>query len=184
MRQRIKYILNNIRNVLIFDLRYPWIKHGKNTHCQSSTTFWSPHKHIILGDNVGIGPRCMFQCDTIIGNKVAIAGDVAFLNSDDHNYNVIGKTMWDSGRGDKFKIIVHDDVWIGHGTIILSPAEIGRGSIIAAGSVVTKDVAPYSIVGGVPARFIKYRFTKEEILEHERLLIENKEMQEEEKTNI
>lgn len=184
MRFEVKYLLNEIRNLLIFKFRYPWIKHGINIHCQYSTIFWSPHKHIILGNNVGIGPGCIFLCDTEIGNKVAIAANVAFVNSDDHNYNIIGKTMWDSGRGDKYKIIVEDDVWIGHGAIILSPARIGRGVIIAAGSVVTKDVPPYNIVGGSPAKFIKYRFTKEEIVEHERRLIESKEMSEKDRTII
>lgn len=181
---KVKSLLNLARNTLIFKFRYPWIKHGSNTHCQFSTTFWSPHKHIILGNNVGIGPRCCFLCDTNIGNKVAIAGNVAFLNSDDHNYDIIGKTMWDSGRGDKYKIIVNDDVWIGHGAIILSPVRIGRGAIIAAGSVVTKDVSPYSIVGGSPAKFIKWRFTEEEIIEHERRLVKNNEMSEEERTKV
>lgn len=184
MRTKIKGFLNHIRNLLLFRIRFRWVKHGKNTHCQYSTTFWSPRKNIILGDNVGIGPRCLFLSDTIIGNKVAIAADVAFLNSDDHNYDVIGKTMWDSGRGDKYNITIADDVWIGHGAIILSPAKIGRGAIVAAGSVVTKDVAPYSIVGGSPARFIKWRFAKEEIIEHERILIENGEMSEASRTII
>ena len=163
MTYQAKNLLNLIRNSLIFRIKYPWIVHGRNTHCQYSTTFWSPHRKIILGDNVGIGPRCTFLCDTLIGSKVAIAGNVAFLNSDDHKYNVIGKTMWDSGRGDKYEIIIEDDVWIGYGAIILSPVRIGRGSIVAAGSVVTKDVAPYAIVGGNPAKLIKLRFTEEEI---------------------
>ena len=79
--------------------------------------------------------------------------------------------MWDSGRGDKYKITVDDDVWIGHGSIILSPTYIGRGSIIAAGSIVIKDVPAYSIVGGNPARIIKMRFTPQEIAEHETLLV-------------
>lgn len=112
----------------------------------------------------------MFQADTTIGNHVAIASYVAFLNSDDHRYDIIGKTMWDSGRGDKYEIIVEDDVWIGHGAIILAPAKVGRGSIVAAGSVVNKDVPRYSIVGGVPAKVLKMRFTLEQIIEHERLL--------------
>lgn len=107
---------------------------------------------------------------TLPGNKLFIASHAAFLNSDDHRYDIIGKTIWDSGRGDKYKIVVEDDVWIGHGAIILSPANIGRGSIIAAGSVVTKDVPAYAIVGGNPARIIKMRFTPQEIAEHEKLL--------------
>lgn len=173
MVSEIKYVLNAIRNLLVFKIIYPWVKHGINTHCQFSTTFWSPRRSITLGDNVGIGPRCYFLCDTNIGNKVAIAGNVAFLNSDDHNYNVIGKAMWDSGRGDKYIIIIEDDVWIGYGAILLSPLTIGKGSIIAAGSIVVKDVPPYAIVGGNPARILKMRFTEEEIIEHERRLIGN-----------
>ena len=174
--------MNRFRNVILFGLKYRWIKHGSNIHCQFSTRFWSPHKHIVLGNHVGIGFRCLFQSDTIIGNKVAIATNVAFLNSDDHNYNIIGKTIWDSGRGDKYQIVVEDDVWIGYGAIILSPVRIGRGAIVGAGSVVLKDVPAYSIVGGCPARFIKWRFTKEEIIEHENRLIANKEMSEKERT--
>ena len=176
----IKGVLNRFRNIILFKLFYPWVKIGSNVHCQFSTSFWSPSRSIIIGDNVGIGYRCVFQCDTIIGDKVAIASSVAFLNSDDHNYNVIGKMMWDSGRGDKFKIIVEDDVWIGHGAIILSPATIGRGSIIAAGSVVTKDVLPYSIVAGNPARLLKTRFSPAEILKHEKMQAEGKNKFEEE----
>lgn len=166
----IKDALNRIRNLIKFRLLHPWIITGKNIHCQYSTFFYSPHKDIKLGDNVGIGARCYFLCDTLIGNKVFIASSVAFLNSDDHNYNVIGKTIWDSGRGDKYKIIVEDDVWVGHGAILLSPVRVGHGSIIAAGSVVTKDVPPYAIVGGNPARLIKWRFSEDEIIEHERIL--------------
>lgn len=118
--------------------------------------------------------RCVFACDSTIGNNVAIADHVAFLNSDDHNFDIIGKTIWESGRGDKYSITVGDDVWIGHGAILLSPLTIGKGSIIAAGSVVTKDVNPYSIVGGSPAKLIRMRFTSEQITEHEQKLAENK----------
>ena len=170
LRKLINSFLNTFRNILIFKIKYPWITCGKNVHCQYSTTFWSPHKDIVLGDFVGIGPRCNFLCDTEIGKKVMIAGGVAFLNSNDHVYNIIGKTMWDSGRGEDGKIIVEDDVWIGYGVIILSPVKIGRGSIVAAGSIVLKDVPPYSIVAGGPAKVIKMRFTKEQIIEHERIL--------------
>jgi acetyltransferase-like isoleucine patch superfamily enzyme len=174
-----KIVLNRVRNILLFNIKYPWIKKGNNVHCQFSTTFWSPHRDIVLGNNVCIGPRCYFLCDIKIGNKVLIAPAVAFLNSDDHNFNIIGKTIWDSGRGDNYKIVVEDDVWIGHGAIILSPVNIGRGAIIAAGSVVTKDVPRYNIVGGSPAKLIKWRFTKEEIIEHECRLVKSKEISEE-----
>jgi acetyltransferase-like isoleucine patch superfamily enzyme len=182
MEKKLRYFLNKIRSFLIFRIRYRWIRSGKNVHCKPSVTFWSPHKDIILGNNVGIGPRCLFLCDTKIGNKVVIAASVAFLNSDDHNYSIIGKTIWDSGRGDNYRIKVEDDVWIGHGAIILSPCTIGRGAIVAAGSVVTKDVLPYSIVGGSPAKLLKYRFSKAEIFKHESMLIDRMEIRDDERT--
>jgi acetyltransferase-like isoleucine patch superfamily enzyme len=168
--QMLKSILNQIRNFWMFKIRYPWVKIGDHVHCQRSAFFWSPHKHIVLGSYVGIGGGCVFLCDIEIGNKVLIAADVAFLNSDDHRYDIVGKTIWDSGRGDKYKIIIEDDVWIGHGSIILTPACIGRGSIIAAGSIVNKDVPRYAIVAGVPAKVVTMRFSEEQIVEHEKIL--------------
>ena len=61
----------------------------------------------------------------------------------------------------KGDIFIDDDVWIGYRSTIMSGIHIGRGAVIAAGSVVTKDVPPYAIVGGVPAKVIKYRFDNE-----------------------
>lgn len=65
----------------------------------------------------------------------------------------------------KGNIIVDDDVWIGFNAIILSGVHIGQGAIVAAGAVVTKDVPPYAIVGGVPAKVIRYRFDEDMIRE-------------------
>lgn len=64
-------------------------------------------------------------------------------------------------------VLIQKDVWIGAGAIILKGVKIGQGSIIAAGALVINDVDNYSIVGGVPAKHIKYRFTKDQIEEHE-----------------
>lgn len=65
--------------------------------------------------------------------------------------------------------IIGNDVWIGHGVTILQGVKIGNGSIVAAGAVVTKDVPPYAIVGGVPAKVIKYRFEKDLISKMEQI---------------
>jgi serine acetyltransferase len=65
----------------------------------------------------------------------------------------------------KGNIVIDDDVWIGYGVTILSGVHIGQGAVVAAGAVVTKDVPPYAIVGGVPAKIIKYRFSPEIIEE-------------------
>jgi acetyltransferase-like isoleucine patch superfamily enzyme len=166
----IKSLFNFIRNIFIFHIRYPWVKIGHNVHSHWSTCFWSPRKHIFIGNDVGIGHGCLILVDIEIGNKVLIADNVAFLNSDEHRYDIVGKTIWDSGNGHKYKIIVEDDVWLGHGVIVLSPAHIGHGAIVAAGSVVTKDVLPYSIVGGNPAKVIKMRFDPDQIVQHEKVL--------------
>lgn len=106
-----------------------------------------------------------------IGNYVSIAQNVSFVLNGDHNVNnistypfknkIIDNTIDEAAtKGD---IIVEDDAWIGYGSIILSGVEIGQGAIIAAGSVVTKNVPPYAVVGGVPAKIIKHRFNKKQI---------------------
>lgn len=71
-------------------------------------------------------------------------------------------------------VIVHSNVWIGMNVTLLSGVIIGRGATVAAGAVVTKNVPPYSIVGGVPAKFIKFYLTKNEILIHEKELYAEK----------
>ncbi len=63
----------------------------------------------------------------------------------------------------KYQVVIGNDVWIGCNSIILGGVKIGDGAIVGAGAVVTRDVAPYSIVAGVPAKVIKYRFTDEQI---------------------
>ena len=67
-------------------------------------------------------------------------------------------------------VVIEEDVWIGANVTILKGVHIGRGTIIAAGSVVTHSMPAYCVSGGVPAKIIKYRWTIEEIMEHERLL--------------
>lgn len=160
-------LLNHVRNLLIFTLRYPWVMRGKNLHIQWSTTIWSPRKLVRFGDNVGIGPYCSIETDLIIGNSVLVGGFVGFLARDAHSPLLPGTTMFDSPRGDRHRIVVEDDVWIGYGAIILSGVTIGRGSIIAAGALVTKNVPRYSIVASPPATVLKQRFLPEQIEFHE-----------------
>lgn len=103
----------------------------------------------------------------IIGNFCSVAPNVWFLVSSEHPYKgfstypfkvkICGQFAEASSKGD---IVVKDDVFIGFGSIIYSGVTIGQGAIVAAGSVVTKDVPPYAIVGGNPAKIIKYRFSE------------------------
>jgi len=66
-------------------------------------------------------------------------------------------------------VVIEDDVWCGANVTILKGVTIGHGSVVAAGAVVTKSFPPYSIIGGVPAKLIRMRFTPEQIEDHERL---------------
>lgn len=100
-----------------------------------------------------------------IGSYCSIARNVKFLLSGEHRTDTLSTYPFSVKRfGDKAEafakndIIVEDDVWIGDSAIISSGVHIGQGAIIAAGAVVTKDVPPYAIVGGNPAKLIKYRF--------------------------
>jgi acetyltransferase-like isoleucine patch superfamily enzyme len=132
--------------------------------------FYSPHRRITLGDYVQFGPGCSVQCDIVFGSKILVARNVAFVGRDDHRMDVVGQAIWDSGRGDRYQTIVEDDVWIGHGAIVVSGVTIGRGSVVAAGAVVSRDVPRYAIVAGVPARLVRMRFSPQQIALHERLL--------------
>jgi acetyltransferase-like isoleucine patch superfamily enzyme len=164
-------MLNRIRIFWYFFLRHGWVRHGKNVHVQLGCFFGGAEPDITIGDRVGIGFSCFFLSKCQIGSDILIASNCHFVNRFDHRYNVVGKTMWDSGRGAAGKIIVEDDVWIGESATILAPLVIGRGSIVAAGAIVTCDVPPYSIVAGNPARVIKMRFSAAEIVEHQARLL-------------
>ena len=105
-----------------------------------------------------------------IGSFCSIAPDVSFVLSGDHHINHLTTFPFYSkvidGRNEatsKGDIEVADDVWIGVGAIILSGVKVGQGAIIGAGAVVTKDVPAYAIVGGNPAKVIKYRFSEKVI---------------------
>ena len=100
-----------------------------------------------------------------IGSYCSIGPEVIFLLSSDHNGKHISTFPFKVKLGitdfegeSKGDIVVEDDVWIGCRAIILSGIKVGRGAIIAAGAVITKDVPPYAIVAGCPAKVIKYRF--------------------------
>lgn len=109
----------------------------------------------------------------IVGNYVSIAQQVSFLLDVEHNMNTISTYPFkvkmlkqvDAESFSKGDILVDDDVWIGYGATIMSGVHIGQGAVVAAGAVVTRDVPPYAVVGGVPAKVIKKRFDEEIISE-------------------
>lgn len=135
------------------------------------------YHNISIGDNVSIGKNAMFMCtraEIKIGNNVMF-GPHVFMITGGHRIDLIGRYMKSIGNDEKLSendkdIIVEGDNWIGANSIILKGVTIGRGAVIAAGAIVTKDVPRYAIVGGNPASIIKMRFSSEKIIEHERIL--------------
>lgn len=129
----------------------------------------SVSRDIEAGAYTFIGPGCSIYPKVHIGKLSMLAGKVTIVGGDHYYRNVNLPTVF-SGRDELRPTYIGDDVWIGTHTIIMTGVKIGNGAIVAAGSVVTKDVEPYTIVGGVPAKFIKMRFTEEEIKRHELML--------------
>lgn len=108
----------------------------------------------------------------VIGSYCSVAGGVKFLVSGDHALDRIStfpfQTRCLTGEWEalsKGDIVIDDDVWIGYGATILSGVHIGQGAVVAAGAVVSKDVPPYAVAAGVPAKVIKFRFAPEIIEE-------------------
>lgn len=108
-----------------------------------------------------------------IGNFCSIGPNVTFVLNSEHPIDHISTYPFkvklfriaESEAITKGDIILKDDVWLGCNCTIMSGVTIGQGAIVAAGAVVTKDVPPYSVVGGVPAKVIKYRFSADVISE-------------------
>ena len=162
--------VNAIRTWYLFRVRYPWMTRRGFVRMPLSVSVASPNRRVSFGHRVQLGPRCTIQTDVSFGDSVLVAGEVAFLGRHDHRVDVVGATVWGSGRGETRGIVVEDDVWIGWRAIVLDGVTIGRGAVVGAGAVVTKTVSPYAIIAGVPAREISRRFTDEQARQHEAML--------------
>jgi acetyltransferase-like isoleucine patch superfamily enzyme len=140
------------------------------------------YKNIILSSNIFIGPGASFiaaKSFIKIGDNCLFGPNVS-IRGGNHSTHIVGKLMANYLQKDKLDsddqpVIIEEDVWVGTGAIILKGVTVGRGAIIAAGSVITKDVPPYSIVGGVPGKVIKYRWDLEMIIQHEKIAYSEKE---------
>jgi acetyltransferase-like isoleucine patch superfamily enzyme len=146
---------------------------GKNVRFDASG-YYSFHS-ISIGDDVFIGNGAHFSAaisEIRIGNKVMFGPNVT-IRGGNHNTSVSGVYMADvktKRPEDDQPVVIEDDVWIGCNATILKGVTLGRGSVIAAGAVVTRSVPPYAVAGGVPAKILKFRWSVEESMEHEREL--------------
>lgn len=167
----------SIINILSFELNERKLKkqwRKNNQHNFTNIVHGNSKEYISVGNatygtlNVHITSD---KAKLKIGSYCSIADEVMFLLSSDHPLDRLSTYPFESmllskeyNEGQtKGDIVVGDDVWIGYRSTILSGVTIGQGAVIAAGSVVTKDVPPYTIVGGNPAKIIKYRFDEKTI---------------------
>ena len=134
--------------------------------------------NLSVGDGTSIPKGSTIYCTDAactIGKKV-LFGPKPTIITGDHRIDILGMYMADVTVEEKFvdgvnvydqPVVIEDDVWCGANVTILKGVIIGHGSVVAAGAVVTKSFPPYSIIGGIPAKLLKMRFTEEEIKEHE-----------------
>jgi acetyltransferase-like isoleucine patch superfamily enzyme len=156
-----------------------FLTYGKDLHIGAGSILWAPHR-ILIGNHVYIGKQVHIEANCRIGDFCMIANRVGFVGRHDHDHAQVGFPMrfarWVGGPDTptayrEESIIVEDEVWVGYGAILMTGTRIGKGSVIAAGSVVTRDIPPYSIVGGNPARVIKRRFEEPDLIDrHEELI--------------
>ena len=126
---------------------------GKWVNIDKGVTFATDIK---LGEGSGIGANCSIPTGVTIGDHVMMGIDILMFTNE-HRHDDITVPMGLQGRTEVEPIVIEDDVWIGSRSLIMKGVRIGHGAIIAAGSVVTKDVPPYEIWGGNPAHFLKSR---------------------------
>lgn len=126
---------------------------GKNVNIYGKAIFT---KLLSVGDNSDIGLRSYIQGNVRIGNDVMMAPDVCIYTKN-HRFNDLNIPIRLQGQETENPVVIENDVWIGTRVIILPGVHVGEGSIIGAGSVVTRNVEAWSIVAGNPAKFIKSR---------------------------
>lgn len=168
MRRLIDYALRRValrKNVTV----------GSRFHVGPGSVIWAPRR-LRIGRDVYVGKNVTIQVDGEIGDNVLIANSVGIIGRTDHATSAVGVAIREADWvGECPEILsqptrIGSDVWIGYGAIILSGVTVGDSSVVGAGSLVTRDVAPNTVVAGAPATHRKQRFSDADFSEHWKLL--------------
>lgn len=132
-------------------------------------------QHVFIGNNVSIGKGAIFMCTNAnieIEDNVVASHCLTIITGDHERRvgmfcNSITEELKNKSIGLDQDVRIESDVWIGYGVTILKGVTISRGTTLSTGAVVNKTTLPYSIYGGVPAKFIKFYWTIDQIIEHE-----------------
>lgn len=166
---KIKQFGKKLRMWALLRVRFHLLSVGHDFYCGHGVHIRP--RCLSVGDHVYIGNYCHIASRTQIGNFVMLASYVSIVGGD-HRIDVPGTPMIFAGRDVNQSVIIEDDVWIGHGAILMHGVKIGEGAIVAAGAIVTNDVEPYAIVAGVPAKLVRMRFSEDQRLLHSAMLNE------------
>ncbi len=175
-------ILKKARNEFLRKIIYKRYSIGKGFSSGLRVRIWG-RREIRIGKNFYIGRDSFIESDVIIGDNVMWGNRVALVGRYDHNYQQLGVPIRFSSsvrdkdynwKGKNITTVIEDDVWVGYGTTILAGVKIGEGSIVGASSLVAKDIEPYSIYIGIPAKKIKNRFNTTEDLHKHLELVKSK----------
>ena len=131
-------------------------KSGRRTRVLSGVMIYYPSK-MVIGSDVGISAYCQFNAGggIEIGDGVLI-GPGSIVWSQNHAYESLDAPIRDQGYT-RAKVVIENDVWIGAGSIVLPGVRLAQGTVVAAGSVVTKSSESYTVIAGVPARVLRMR---------------------------
>lgn len=128
---------------------------GRNVNIERGAYF-AGGADIEIGDCSGLGINCSIPANTVLGDHVMFAPNV-FILGRNHNFDRTDIPMGEQGDGPLLQTVIGNDVWIGRNVLMTPGRHIADGTIVGAGSVLTRDFPPYSIVGGNPARLIRSR---------------------------
>nr|WP_315861461.1 DapH/DapD/GlmU-related protein [Stieleria tagensis] len=150
-----------------------WRRHVQRLRYVHSTAFIAPRckvrRDLVMHAHSFVNSGCYLNTPVEIGRYGLLGPKVAIVGRD-HLFNLPGTPIIFGGRPHELLTRIGADAWIGYGAIIMEGVEVGDGAIVAAGAVVTKDVPPYTVWGGVPARMIRRRFDDLESKEHQAML--------------
>lgn len=127
-------------------------------------------KNAVLGDYASFGPQCEFNGPVIIGDLTMLSSEVLVIGQDHEAFNNQLPMRIAFPKKQRPITVIEADCWIGARVIIMEGVRIGRGSVVGAGSIVTKSIPPYSIAVGTPAKVIKFRFTGQELINYDEYL--------------
>lgn len=157
-------------------LRKPWqtivirvnvsgrVRHGREFRLGQGSTVSSAHG-LVIGDHVAIGRNCTVEVCGRIGDYTLVAAAVGIVGRKDHDHNAVGVpiryTTWvgDRACAPTDCVDIGTDVWVGYGACILSGVVVGDGAVVAARSLVTRDVPAFAVVAGSPAQVVGWRFS-------------------------